>query len=140
MNSPAIEPSSENTGAKKISLLAISFLSLFLELAFIRFINSTVQVTAYFNNFLIISAFIGLGLGSSLAERRKGLITFSPLLFLIVIGIMVFLERYGVAHDYADNVFWTGAGSQGTLPAPLVVLVVFASNLAFFIPIGNKLG
>lgn len=31
----------------RVRLLAVSFLALFLELAFIRFTNSTVQVVAY---------------------------------------------------------------------------------------------
>ena len=41
-------------------LLLISFVILFLEMASIRWLNASVNVLAYFNNFILISCFFGL--------------------------------------------------------------------------------
>ena len=68
-----------------IELIAISFLSLFFELALIRLINSRVQVVAYFNNFLVLSAFFGLGFGSLLTDKKNNLFQFFPIIFVIII-------------------------------------------------------
>lgn len=123
-----------------LELLAISFVSLFLELALIRFVNSTVQVVAYFNNFLIISAFLGLGTGSYLASKKRNLLDHFPLIFALVIGLMVWLDRYGVQISPSDDVVWAASSSKGDLPAIPAVVLVFIANFAFFVPLGHKLG
>lgn len=121
-------------------LIAISFVSLFLELALIRFINSTVQVIAYFNNFLLISAFLGLGFGSYLVPRKRDVFQFFPMVLFAVIVILIFLDRFGVVSDLTDVVFWAATSVRQNLPAPFVVLLVFCCNFLFFVPLGYKLG
>jgi spermidine synthase len=123
-----------------LALLTASFLALFLELAMIRFINSTVQVVAYFNNFLLVSAFLGLGAGSCLASGPRNLFALMPVVFPLVVGIMVGLSAYGFEADLSEVVFWTlrqPERSLGTLPT---ILLVFCANFAFFVPLGYKLG
>jgi spermidine synthase len=123
-----------------LALVTASFLALFLELAMIRFINSTVQVVAYFNNFLIVSAFLGLGAGSCLAAGRRNLFAAMPVVFPLVVAIMVGLSAYGFEADLSEVVFWAlrkPERSLGTLPT---ILLVFCANFAFFVPLGYKLG
>ena len=120
-------------------LLAVSFLALFLELAFIRFSNSTVQVVAYFNNFLILSAFLGLGLGSYMVRPGRDFFRFLPLGLPLLVLILVWLERYGFVGSQDEVVFWE-RGAEKTLPAVPVMFLVFAANCAFFVPIGYELG
>ena len=44
-------------------LFAMSFIALFLELLLIRWAPSVVRLVAYYANLLLVSSFLGLGLG-----------------------------------------------------------------------------
>src|SRR6516165_668104 len=50
-------------------LLLASFLTLFAELAFIRWIAVEVRVFAYFKNLALLLCFVGFGLGCALARQ-----------------------------------------------------------------------
>jgi SAM-dependent methyltransferase len=124
-----------------MELIAISFLSLFLELALIRFISSNVQVVAYFNNFLVLSAFLGLGFGSILVGKKSDLFSLFPVTFALLITLISILEKFGAVIDWSQHVLWVGATiGQPNLPAPLVIIFVFCSNFLFFVPLGFRLG
>lgn len=76
-----------------IQLVTISFLSLYLELTFIRWAPTQVRLLAYFSNYVLIAALLGLGLGMTLAgHRRSLLLLFPPGLLLLTLGVLV-LER-----------------------------------------------
>jgi spermidine synthase len=51
-------------------LLLASFLTLFAELAFIRWIAVEVRVFAYFKNLALLLCFVGFGLGCALAKQK----------------------------------------------------------------------
>src|SRR5229473_1434249 len=51
-------------------LLLASFLTLFAELAFIRWIAVEVWVFAYFKNLALLLCFVGFGLGCALARKK----------------------------------------------------------------------
>src|SRR5438105_9637441 len=51
-------------------LLLASFLTLFAELAFIRWIAVEVRVFAYFKNLALLLCFVGFGLGCALASKK----------------------------------------------------------------------
>jgi hypothetical protein len=122
-------------------LIAASFMALFLELAMIRFVNSTVQVVAYFNNFLIISAFLGLGLGSALVPSRRDIFGLFPAIFCSVIGTMLFLGSFTTTSDLSQNVFWSATTrTDRDVPSTVIIILVFFSSVLFFIPLGFKLG
>lgn len=122
-------------------MIAISFLALFLEMAQIRFTNSTVQLIAYFNNFVILSAFLGLGLGVLLARRWTLPLRWFPLLWLVMVGSSVWLDAYA-GYKYTSTVMmaWVKAQAAIALPPWLVVSWVFFGTLAMFVPIGARLG
>jgi len=52
----------------------VTFGILALELAFIRWTSGQMRVFAYFNNVVLICAFLGMGLGVALGRRRPGLV------------------------------------------------------------------
>ncbi len=81
-----------------LQLLLVSFIVLFQELALIRWIPSQVRVAAYFPNLVLISAFLGLGIGCLRAGRRS-LMWLWPLSLLLLVGTCVLLS--GVA--FTDN-------------------------------------
>ena len=90
---PAIADISRDAWRSAVQLVLISFLSLYLELTFIRWAPTQVRLLAYFSNYVLIAALLGLGLGMMLAgHRRRFLTLFPPALLALTIGILV-LER-----------------------------------------------
>src|SRR5690349_22816098 len=69
-------------------LFALSFTSLFLELMLIRWVPAVVRLVAYYANLMLISSFLGLGIGALLARRSWRLFGFFPLLLAIDVGAM----------------------------------------------------
>ena len=67
------EPPSAEPGLRRIAveILAVSFVVLFQELALIRWLPGQVRVLAYFPNLILISAFLGLGIGCLRAGRMR---------------------------------------------------------------------
>ncbi|MFC1671982.1 hypothetical protein ACFL01_02480, partial [Planctomycetota bacterium] len=59
-------------------LFLISFIALYFEILFIRWVPSSVQVVAYFANLILISSFLGLGLGCMMADRKRDLMNYFP--------------------------------------------------------------
>src|SRR5260370_11140445 len=72
-------------------LLLASFLTLFAELAFIRWIAVEVRAFAYFKNLALLLCFVGFGLGCALARKTPrwpaGVLTFLGLLLLVRLPI-----------------------------------------------------
>ena len=54
-----------------VLLVSASFIVLFQELALIRWVPSQVRVLAYFPNVVLISSFLGLGIGCLLAKQKS---------------------------------------------------------------------
>ena len=58
-------------GSLSRELFAASFAVLFQELALIRWLPAQVRVLAYFPNLILVSAFLGLGLGCLRAKLAR---------------------------------------------------------------------
>ena len=56
---------------KRARTFLVSFTMLFFELLCIRWIPSYVRYLSYFNNFLLIASFLGIGLGMLSARRER---------------------------------------------------------------------
>lgn len=89
----------------------VTFGILALELALIRWTSSQVRVFAYFNNMVLIAAFLGMGLGVGLGRRRPGLIHgLLPLLLLLALPLGL-SEQLGLVHlRFPDHtvILWGG--------------------------------
>src|SRR5215469_3392612 len=82
----AIFSSSPDPHWKLSHLLLASFLTLFAELAFIRWIAVEVRAFAYFKNLALLLCFTGFGLGCALARQKvRWLSGFAAFLGLLVI-------------------------------------------------------
>jgi hypothetical protein len=120
-----------------LRLFALSFLSLFLELMFIRWVPASVLLVAYYANLMLISSFLGLGVGAMLAERGGRLVRWFPVLLAVNV---VFLMA-------SRNVFLPGSSVELRfvahavgLTSYLVLLGVFFLNAALFVPLGQQIG
>src|SRR5258708_8571042 len=124
----------------KVRLAGISFATLFFELALVRFINSTVQVVAYFNNFLILSAFLGIGFGCvSASRRRTDWFALLPPLLVVAVVMALWLDRFNPTGGATDLVIWAKSHQKPSLPVWVEIVVVFFVNFAFFAPASIEL-
>src|SRR3989338_2338367 len=77
-------------------LFLASFLFLFLEIAFIRWISGYVKIVAYFTNIILISAFLGGGIGL-LAHKRNYRNFFPVFIFILVFSAFAYNIAYGAS-------------------------------------------
>ena len=59
-------------------LFAVSFITLFLELMIIRWVPANIRLIAYYANLMLISSFLGIGLGALLKEKGLNLFRLFP--------------------------------------------------------------
>jgi hypothetical protein len=118
----------DRSGRTAVQIGVVTFGILALELAFIRWTSSQVRIFAYFNNIVLIAAFLGMGLGVALGRRRPGLVHLvAPALLLLALPLG-FSEQLNLVHlSFPDHSIslW---GAE-TLGKP----VVFFRNLAIFL-------
>ncbi|MBI1808922.1 MAG: hypothetical protein HYR75_03420 [Gemmatimonadetes bacterium] len=125
-------------------IAATSWLILFLELALIRFLAGYVRVFAFYTNFVIIAAFLGMGTGL-LRSRHAGRLRWTmPVLLVLLFGFTAYLA--GAAIDVrTDGLEWlwgvdTGPAAGRHVPLSLTVVGLFALTAACFVPLGALLG
>jgi spermidine synthase len=123
-------------------LMGISAVCLLVEMALIRFINSTVQVIAYFNNFVILATFLGMGVGALCARRWPRLFAHSAVLLAgVLVGVVALDKLASSGGDQADFVAWFAADDTTlVLPAGVMVSLIFFACFAVFVPLGCELG
>jgi len=133
---------SETTPQAKWDLFIASFLALFLEVMFIRWVPSYERVLAYFTNFVLIAAFLGLGLGSMLARWRRDLIRWQPLLVLLLVCVGIFFNRYVKTWGVAEDVFYSEFGRRTLLELklPYTLMLFFVLVAVGFVPLGQCVG
>ncbi len=126
-----------------IEILACSFIVLFQELALIRSLPSQVRVLAYFPNLVLISAFLGLGVGSLLAKRRS-LLWLWPAALLPLFGTAVWMSGIAFTADGVSEHLWLLYQDLGQ-DAPVVngirtpIVGIFLLNALSFVPLGQLL-
>lgn len=148
-----------------VELFLVSFLFLFLEIAFIRWISGYVKVVAYFTNIILISAFLGGGIG--LLIKKRIYVNYFPVFIFILIGsAFAYNISYGIVVE--QNIFQPtftdtqDTVTQGTIQGKsflaklllpegewfwntstfliYLVPIFFLLNALVFIPIGQLLG
>src|SRR5213593_3641583 len=93
---------------KRARTFLVSFTMLFFELLCIRWIPSYVRYLSYFNNFLLLASFLGIGLGMLSARRQRFWFPPFPLL-LLLLAIVVAKNRFDLRIDSTDVLYY-GAG------------------------------
>src|SRR6202162_5820823 len=69
-------------------ILLVSFSMLFFELLCIRWVPSYVRYLSYFNNFILLASFLGIGLGMLSARRERFWFPPFPLLLALLVLII----------------------------------------------------
>ncbi|MBI4518110.1 MAG: hypothetical protein HY699_20085 [Deltaproteobacteria bacterium] len=124
-----------------VELFFASFVVLFQELALIRWLPGQVRALAYFPNLILLSAFLGLGLGCLRAGRRP-LLWLWPVSLLVVIAAGFAMSRVAFTQNSVTEHLWLlyydlphDAAVVGDVRLPIVLAFVL-SALAF-VPLGQ---
>jgi len=88
-----------------LALVAASFIVLFQELTLIRWMSSEVRVLAYFPNVVLISAFLGLGIGALRAGKRS-LLWLWPLSLVITAAATLVMARIAFTNLSPSEHLW----------------------------------
>ncbi len=122
-------------------LLVLAAASLYLELALIRWTAAEVLYLGYFSNFILITAFLGLGLGFLAARREVALHRFVPLmlLFLHALVLVSRIDASVLRNRFGLFSFGNMAGQSG-LPGGLLLVVLFLATLLLFAGVGQLVG
>jgi SAM-dependent methyltransferase len=122
-----------------LQLFALSFCALFLELMLIRWVPAVVRMVAYYANLMLISSFLGLGVGALMARRWRDLFRWFPVLFVVNVAILLACGDRLLAVSGSEARFFTDRHVN-----PLVVwsilAAVFISNTVLFVPLGQRIG
>ena len=118
-------------------LFAISFLALFLELMLIRWVPAVAKIVAYYANLMLISSFLGLGMGAMVARRGWRLFRWFPLLLALTVGFLLLSRNILLPGSLVEFRFFTNVPGLANY---LVLVGIFVLNTALFVPLGEQVG
>ena len=133
-----------------VAIAGSAALSLFLELAVIRWQGSIFEFFAFYKNYGLLACFVGLGLGYALSRNDGGIpLGLTPALFVWQFALLMFL-RFALpkASESLSNVPFREQLSMGvpasTLPQTralyLLLATIFLLTALAFIPLGQLCG
>ncbi len=139
------------------SLISVSFLMLFSEVVLIRWLSTESRIFAYINNLVLLSAFLGIGIGSYIAHRKvypsvlafslSGILLMIQLPLYVTIGgesLHLFRDVPVLLSAFTDSVIWYEVTDEVVLWKTLLgmfsVFAIFFAVLIAFIPLGQILG
>lgn len=125
----------------QIKIFILSFLILFIELSLIRFIPSQIRLVGYFTNLILLSTFLGMGVGILSAKRFKiHNLLYTPILLTVLILFVQFI-KVEVNITSSDVIFFKGVPEAMLNLEPEIILpIVFIMVALVFIPISQVLG
>lgn len=106
--------------AAALRLFLTSATVLFVELTLIRWIPSNIVYVGFFNNFILIASFLGIGIGIVLGRHRARTLPFAGMLLALALVVVVFEVR---SVGRGGDVF-LGVPEGTRLEVDLVVLAV----------------
>jgi hypothetical protein len=111
-----------------LRLLLCGAAALFWELALIRWMGSSIRVVAYYSNFILISAFFGLGAGALTVRYNIRLRKFIFLVLgLCVLGSPLLGSAFDLNPSGEDEFVWLGS-PRGVVSRTLVAGVEILGN------------
>jgi hypothetical protein len=140
-NRRVLELAGKTSRRLALELVAASFVVLFQELALIRWLPAQVRVLAYFPNLILVSAFLGLGVGCLRAGRRP-LLSAWPVTLAVLAAValaasrVVFAQDSGAEHLYLLY-YDLSPDARVVHDVRLPIIVFFVLSAASFIPLGQ---
>jgi spermidine synthase len=130
------------------SLFLVSSLSLFLELAVIRWISGEVRLFSYFKNLPLLAAFLGLSVGFFMVRKSQNYLnTFAPLFgifVILVVGFNIGTAQKPIIYPGVEDIHFWGTGDIAYWLSLVlflgIVIIFFMFILLLFIPLGQAIG
>ena len=125
---------------KRVRTFLISFTILFFELLCIRWIPSYVRYLSYFNNFLLMASFLGIGLGMLSARRER--FWFPPFPVLVALLVVIIAKtKFTLLIDSTQVLYYGIADQQSAQTENFLVLpIIFGMVTLCFIPLARSFG
>src|SRR5882724_524288 len=107
---PAASATTERmtVGQLRLQLFMTSFVILFFELACIRWVPAHVRLLSYFMNFILLAAFLGIGVGILAGRRERLWLPPFPVMLLLLVLVIAF-NRFDF-QIASTQVLYYGAG------------------------------
>jgi hypothetical protein len=119
----------------RLRLVALSFLMLFLELALIRWSGSNNIHLAYLTNFVLLSSFLGIGIGFLRVGKQPDLFRWTPVALAVFVG---FVLAFPVTlASLGGGASLQGAFGMAALPRWVSLSAIFFCTVAVMACIGN---
>ncbi len=131
--------------ADRVRIVGYSFLILFFELALIRYIPSSVRLVGYYTNFVLISTFLGMGVGLLLEKRGRHAPFLFPFFFLLLLLLVeyfsnVVVERPKDPSEYLWLIVLEVSPRVKTFGIYPVLALHFLATTLCFVPLAMGLG
>src|SRR6266571_4313600 len=125
---------------KRARTFFVSFTILFFELFCIRWIPSNVRYLSYFNNFLLLASFLGIGLGMLSARRER--FWFPPFPVLVALLVVIIAKTKFTLLIDSTQVLYYGITDQQNAQSEnfLVLPIIFGMVTLCFIPLSRSFG
>jgi len=125
---------------KRARTFLVSFTILFFELFCIRWIPSYVRYLSYFNNFILMASFLGIGLGMLSARRER--FWFPPFPILVALLVVIIAKTKFTLLINSTQVLYYGIADQQSVQAEnfLVLPIIFGMVTLCFIPLARSFG
>jgi SAM-dependent methyltransferase len=123
-----------------LRIFLASFLVLFLEVALIRWLPSQIRLLSYFSNFILLAAFLGIGLGALLGRMKRSLFPWYPALLLGVVAAVYFL-RLEVRINAPGSIYFTSGTTDPVtaVETTLLLPVLFVGVAALFATLAQRM-
>ncbi|HEY6408582.1 MAG TPA: hypothetical protein VIY29_14040, partial [Ktedonobacteraceae bacterium] len=125
---------------KRARTFLVAFTMLFFELFCIRWIPSYVRYLSYFNNFLLLASFLGIGLGMLSARRER--FWFPPFPVLVALLVLIIEKTKFQLLINSTQVLYFGIADQQSAQAEnfWVLPIIFGMVTLCFIPLAHSFG
>ena len=100
-------------------------------------VPAVAKVLAYYANLMLISSFLGLGMGAMVARRGWRLFRWFPLLLVVTVGFLLLSRNVLLPGSLVELRFFSDVPG---LVNYLVLVGIFVLNTALFVPLGEQVG
>jgi SAM-dependent methyltransferase len=136
-------PAVASLSGAPIRLFLTSATILFVELLLIRWIPANVKYIAYFSNFILMSSFLGIGLGIVLGRRGVQLPASPFPILLLATTTLVTVAQLNIQFGGENEIFYgvdlSDSADVNYLVLPLIVVLVAAMLAVLALPLGPLL-
>lgn len=138
-------PSQRRYTPAALSLVGYSFLILFVELAFIRYISAYVRVFGFYLNMVVIATFLGMGVGLLRARDEERIRWIAPAALVVLFGAVKLWSHMLVraprdANEHIWAVYGELQGTWGRVGVVPTVLILFTLAALTMVPLGAAMG